>query len=582
MIAKLRRVLIAAKYRPVDPAEPTPSEIHIIRLAWQATAAQPAKVELPWLRKNDRVLRYPAGAQALSPPGGTCGRWERSVLGPGQATDHGGEGYVVLKLSSLARTRKLTVVYGLAGALLSAQVWAASAAPAAVTAGWPQYMRGPLHDSVSRAMAFTPSNAGSVRRVWHWQPPAIAGEPPPNLDASPTAVAGRVYIGAESGGFYALDEATGVVVWSTQLDTEPAVTCDAEGITSTAAVQPDPVTGATTVYVSGARYLYALDAATGAIIWKTRIGPADKSTPDAYYNWSSPTVVGGHIYVGLASSCDRPLIRGGVVELDQHTGQVLHTWHSVPAGSIGGSVWSSVAASRGGKDLWVSTGNECTPPLETCPAGNEVGRSLSILHMSASLKVLQAWQVPGATGHNRDFGSSPTLFGTGTTPPDVGACNKNGTYYALAAKPLGSSPLWADTIGIPGGQKGACLASAVWDGKTGALYLSSNNTTIGTTSYGGSIRRVDPRTGAYLWETGLPCTVVGTPTLDSAGVLAAGTRDGCLGTGRSGAYLIDASTGAILNTLPVGRSHVFGQPIFDQHSLLVATETRGLFDFAPS
>ena len=488
----------------------------------------------------------------------------------------------MFKQGSLARTRRLTLLYGLVGAVLAAQLWAAGAAPAAVTAGWPQYMRGPQHDSVSRSTAFTPSNAGSVSRVWHWQPPAIAGKPAPDLDASPTVVAGRVYIGAESGGFYALNEATGAVVWKIQLDTEPAVTCQAQGITSTAAVLPDPVTSATTVYVSGARYLYALAAATGAIIWKTRIGPADKSNPDAYYNWSSPTVVGGHIYVGLSSSCDRPLIRGGVVELNQHTGQVLHTWHSVPAGSIGGSVWSSIAASPSGRDLWVSTGNECSPPLEACGAGNKVGRSLSIVHLSGSLKVIKAWRVPGDTGHNRDFGSSPTLFGTGTPPSEVGACNKNGTYYALAAKPLGNSPLWADAIGNPGGAKGACLASAVWDGKTGALYLSSNNTTIGTTSYGGSIRRVDPQTGAYLWETGLPCTVIGTPTLNRAGVLAAGTRDGCLSQGRSGAYLIDASTGAILDTLPVGGSRVFSQPIFDQRTLLVATETRGLFDFAPS
>jgi hypothetical protein len=39
MIAKLRRVLIAAKYRPVQPAEPTPAEIHAVRLAWEGLAA---------------------------------------------------------------------------------------------------------------------------------------------------------------------------------------------------------------------------------------------------------------------------------------------------------------------------------------------------------------------------------------------------------------------------------------------------------------------------------------------------------------------------------------------------------------
>ena len=43
---------------------------------------------------------------------------------------------------------------------------------------------------------------------------------------------------------------------------------------------------------------YALNAATGALVWKTEIGPPSLANPDAYYNWSSPTVAGGHIYAG--------------------------------------------------------------------------------------------------------------------------------------------------------------------------------------------------------------------------------------------------------------------------------------------
>jgi hypothetical protein len=39
MIAKLRQVLIAAKYQPVHPGKPTPGEIHAIRLAWEGLAA---------------------------------------------------------------------------------------------------------------------------------------------------------------------------------------------------------------------------------------------------------------------------------------------------------------------------------------------------------------------------------------------------------------------------------------------------------------------------------------------------------------------------------------------------------------
>jgi polyvinyl alcohol dehydrogenase (cytochrome) len=481
----------------------------------------------------------------------------------------------------------LIAALGLAGVVLAPAAGARSTGPASLPAAapnldWPQYLHGPQHSSVSNATAFTTSNSGSVTQVWHWQPPLISGRPAPALDASPTVVAGAVYIGAQSGGFYALNESTGAVVWSRQLDFEAHVTCPAQGITATAAVLPDPVTGTSTVYVSGARFLYALNAATGAVAWKTRIGPADLAQPNAYYNWSSPTVAGGRIYVGLASNCDDPLIRGGVVELDQHTGKVLHTWYTVPKGSIGGSVWSSVAVSSTGSDVWVSTGNECDPTVNTCPTGNKMGNSLSIVHLSGSLGLLQAWPAPGTAGHGNDFdfGSSPTLFGSLGIPPDVGACNKNGKYYALADNPLGSSPLWTVPLGTPPAGHGICLSSAVWDGPAGTLYLSGNPTTIGGTGFGGSVGQVNPSTGAFLWQRGLPCAVMGTPSLDSAGVLAVATYT-CTKPGAPAAYLVNAVTGAILATLLPGTSKVFAQPVFAQDTLFVATVSGGLYDLAP-
>ena len=270
------------------------------------------------------------------------------------------------------------------------------------------------------------------------------------------------------------------------------------------------------------------------------------------------------------------------MELDQHTGQVLHTWYTVPRGSIGGSVWSSVAASSTGSDVWVSTGNECDPTVDTCPSGNKIGNSLSIVHLSGSLGLLQAWQAPGTAGHGHDwdFGSSPTLFGSLGVPPDVGACNKNGNYYALADNPLGSSPLWTDTLGVPGGARGVCLSSAVWDGPAGTLYLSGDGTTIGGSSFGGSVGQVNPSSGAFAWHTGLPCAVMGTPSLDSAGVLAVGTYR-CAKPATPAAYLLNAATGAILSTLPVGTSKIFAQPVFAQGTLFVATESGGLYDLAP-
>jgi len=69
---------------------------------------------------------------------------------------------------------------------------------------------------------------------------------------------------------------------------------------------------------------------------------------------------------------------------------VLDTWHAVPSGSAGGSLWSSATASSRGSDVRVSTGSECDPTIGTCPSGNQIGCPLSIVHLSSSLGLLQA------------------------------------------------------------------------------------------------------------------------------------------------------------------------------------------------
>ena len=460
--------------------------------------------------------------------------------------------------------------------------FAAPSSAMAASLDWPQYLHGPQHSSVSAATAFTTADASSAHELWHFTPATVSGKPAPKLDASPAVVGTRLYIGSEAGVFYALNASTGSVAWKRQLDVESHFTCQPDGISSTAAVVTDPASSKLTVYVAGARFLYALNASTGAVVWKTMIGPVDPPNTDASYNWASPTVVAGHIYIGLASRCDDPLIQGGVVELDQHTGSVLNTWHSVPSGSIGGSVWSSVAASSTGQNLWVSTGNECDPTINTCPSGDKVGDSNSIVHLSGNLTRLEAWQAPGTlgSGQDSDFGSSPTLFGSGSTPPDVGACNKNGKYYAFAANPLGNSPVWTDQLGAVAGSLSMCIASTVWNGQTDSLYAGGDGTTIGGTAYGGSVRQVNPATGAYIWQRGLPCAVIGTPSLDAAAVLAVGTYAGCKpSTSKTGAYLLNAGTGAILATLPVNNGKVFSQPVFAGTSLYVATESGGLYAF---
>jgi outer membrane protein assembly factor BamB len=101
------------------------------------------------------------------------------------------------------------------------------------------------------------------------------------------------------------------------------------------------------------------------------------------------------------------------------------------------------------------------------------------------------------------------------------------------------------------------------------LYIGGNPTAINGISYQGSLRRLDPATGAVQWEIGLPNPVLTTPTVNGGGVLAVGTYGGSTGTPNA-VYLVDASSGTILRTLnPGGR--VFAQSVFANGYLFTAS-----------
>jgi outer membrane protein assembly factor BamB len=472
----------------------------------------------------------------------------------------------------MRRVPRLVVTAVLALAVLAVPTalgFSAVAGSAATTfVNWRAYLFGSTHHSDnSAAVAITPAAVPGLTRVWRWMPaqPTMTGQPGPTLFASPTVVNGRVYIGANTGVFYALDEATGKVIWQRFLGFVTKKTCGARGLISTATVAPDPVTGALTVYVAGANgYLYALSAATGATIWKSVVA-LPSSTVNDYYNWSSPTVIHGRVYIGVSSQCDNPLVVGGLKEYNQGTGALVAFFKTNPGGSTGPSIWTSAAGRAAGTTLFVTTGNG---------SGSD---ALSVVRLDAATLAQQdSWQVPsGEHGFDSDFGGSPTMFTTpiaGTSAGLVGACNKNGVHYTFRQNNLAAGPLWRFHAGTASTASADCDAAAVWDGAN--LYVAANQTTIGGVTYAGSIRSLDPATGTPRWQRGLPGPVVGSPTLDGGGVLAVPTYND------SGLFLVRASTGAILANLPTGQE--FGQPVFADNMLLVPTKTFGLWAYRPS
>jgi outer membrane protein assembly factor BamB len=359
-------------------------------------------------------------------------------------------------------------------------------AGAAGPTDWTGYLHGPAHSSAAfNDGAITPANAGALRRAWHFDadPATQPGQPGPRLDASPTVAGGLVYLGARTGMFYALNVTTGAVVWKRQLGFGGGPTCPAKGIIGTATVAPDPVDGVSTVYAPGAHLLYALNAATGAVRWKRAIGPNTAAGAALYLNWASPTVAGGRIFMGLAASCEASLIRGGVVSIDQHTGALQHTWFATPAGTVGASVWSSVASD--GTSVWVTTGNPD-------PNGAAVFDAYSIVRLDAATMTRQdRWTAPLAQNIDFDFGSSPTLLTAalaGVVTPLVAACNKNGLLYAWRRADLAAGPIWQRRLGVSGAGGLSCITSPAFDGTAGRLIAAANASTIAGSSVPGAVR----------------------------------------------------------------------------------------------
>jgi outer membrane protein assembly factor BamB len=451
-------------------------------------------------------------------------------------------------------TLRVIIVLVAAVGLPAGLAAAASAGPAAriKRTDWPAYLDGPAHHSYAAAeRAITPKNARRLTVKWRFKPrPSHRGQPFGFL-SSPTVADGAIFVGSSNGWFYKLNENTGAVEHRIFIGYQRHRTCPAQGFVDTATVAPDPRTRHLMVYVGGPTgILYALRASNLSTKWRADIARPSRVVND-YFEWSSPTVSGGRIFIGVGSNCDRPLIRGQVVSYSQETGRVIARFFTEPPGVRGATVWGSAAVN--GKYVYVGTGN---------PMGGRhpTGYAVSILKLSVNgLRLAGTFQVPfSQITNDGDFGSSPALFW-----PYVGACNKNGIFYVLNQVTMALR--WSRRIGASSSQIAECSAAAVYNGRF--LYIAGPATTIRGHRYRGSIREIGPRTGRVVWATGLSNGVIGTPTMDRAGLIAVGTYGA--NSAKNAIYLINGHNGKIIRTLQRGGLY-FAQSVFANGLLITA------------
>lgn len=362
----------------------------------------------------------------------------------------------------------------------------------AASGDWPTYLSGNGRSGFNGAeTTINPGSAPNLKLNWSFN---ASG----SISSQPVEANGQIYWGSWDG----LEHATnidGSQAWTINLGQTINPKCHPSlaGVASTATVASIQINGAPTsvVFVGGGNAtFYAMNASDGSIIWSTQL----VSSPN-YFIWSSPAFYNGSIYIGLSSFGDCPLVPGKLVQMDATSGIIQQTFTTVPTGCLGGGVWGSPAIDESTGTLYFGTSNtntKCTNPGPYIYALIELNTS--------DLSLVGSWQVPPTEiSKDGDFGSTPTLFQAtigNTVHNMVGIANKNGLYYAFDRANISNGPVWEVRVAKTGACPqcgGGSISPSAWDGTT--LYVAGGSSVIKQMRCKGSLRALNPATGALIW-----------------------------------------------------------------------------------
>lgn len=349
---------------------------------------------------------------------------------------------------------------------------------------WSTYLGGNSHSGFNSAETLiTAATASKLKLKWsHTSTNGISDQA--------VRVGDVVYWGSWDGVVHAAHVSNNARIWTTFVGKTIDSVCDppSVGVGSTPTVAT--VNGQSEVIVGGGdANIYALNATTGAIIWKTPLG----SSPSSFL-WASPTVFNGSVYMSSSSFGDCPLIQSQVFKLNAATGSIQNIFNVVPPNCTGGGVWGSPTVDEANGKVYFTTGN-----IGSCGSAEPYAFALVELN-AADLSVVAAYQLPpNARPGDSDFGSTPTLFTNGSVPM-VGVENKNGIFYAFNRTHINTGPVWSKQIANLGDCPqcgGGSVSPAAWDGTS--LYIGGGNTTINGQVCKGGVRKYTPA-GTRIWE----------------------------------------------------------------------------------
>lgn len=437
---------------------------------------------------------------------------------------------------------------------LAGLVSSAAAARAVTQDTWTTSLHDNSRDGASADTTVSTAHAPYLTKLWS----VATGGP---IASQPAIVGGVAYVGSWDGYEYALNASTGAVIWKTYLGvTDGESDCDPQtaGVSSAATVLGG------VVYVGGGdSNWYALDASTGAVLWSVPTG--DNSAAGGHYNWSSPLIVNGYAYVGVASLGDCPLVQGQLLQVDLATHQIVNTLDLVPDGSVGGGIWTSPAYDPALNEIFTVTGTE-TSDSETY-AQAVVGIN------AATLTVEDYWHLPESEAvADSDWTTSTGLYTGSNGAPMLVTTNKNGYTYAFNRTDLAAGPVWQHQTAI-GNDCAVCGYSTVSSAAiaNGRVFQAGGVTTIKGVGYGGSVQALNATTGAVIWQHPEAGPVIGAITYDNGMVIA--------GAG-SAVEVLNASNGQRLYSYDAGGgSWIYAAPAVADGIIITGNTAGTIYGF---
>jgi polyvinyl alcohol dehydrogenase (cytochrome) len=462
------------------------------------------------------------------------------------------------------------------------------AAAAGSPGQWPMFGQ-TINNTANGLTDISVSNVSSLAPKWTF---TMGGD----VSARAAVVNNVVYVPDWSGHLYAIKANNGQLLWSKNILTDylPGVFSPAPAkVVSRTSPALEIKTNTLYLGTQKGAWLLAVNASTGALKWRTQLDSHPLAIDTASPSVLNGVVYTGVASLEEAAAIDPSYpccsFRGSAVAVNATTGAILWKTYTVPPGYNGGAVWGSTVVpdpTRG--YAYVTTGNNYFTPTdpaytacisgggtpESCNSPNDHFDSVMALSLTTGaiawvnrLGSSDDWNVacffagtncPVNAGPDFDFGSGANLFTVQTAkgPKTVlGAGQKSGVYSTF--DPSTGQVLWATQVG-PGSSLGGMEWGSATDGKR--IYVQNANfygipTTLpnGNVTYGGTYAALDAATGHVLWQIADPHGAVdlGAMTVANGVVYAPSMAGGATDTNM---FALDARTGSVLWSYAAGGS----------------------------